>query len=393
MLDAAATPSSSAVTAPHPLDLPHQKRCGNGEALALAVVDAGEFAVRLLVPASTRLIELGFAGAAESATTSIGTFQRPQPLADIEVFAERVRDEINPSDWLEVWLNEKQREGRNHRVVSRRPRATPAGSVGDVLVQWQTGSGTFIERSVALKYGSRMFLVACRCSLAFYDELAVDFLWSIASFAPETEGESLLAERVNEVAGSMPFDFELVMPDSWEVMMRPETADGSWFDAFHRAPEPEDEELGERDGRLTMLVMARSCAARPRDAANTLFRGLRDAGVSFDNADFVDDDNAPPPLFSDTRRAPSFLQSWLLVTAVEVATDPTSDTDAKGQNPATAGELRCRVMMHKHAWVIAAVIGPAADHSAPDSLEHASWMRNRRALDVATSSLKMDMRL
>jgi hypothetical protein len=96
---------------------------------------------------------------------------------------------------------------------------------------------------------------------------------------------------------------------------------------------------------------------------------LRENQVTLGHIGF--EEEAPPPPPHNGEPAP-FAQSWLLCTPVE--------------REGLAGELRCRVMRHKHLWVVGSVLGPARR----DDVE--AWMRNKRQLDLATSSLEISMK-
>jgi hypothetical protein len=111
-------------------------------------------------------------------------------------------------------------------------------------------------------------------------------------------------------------------------------------------------------GKLSFAVVARSAVKVPRAAAKAFLDVLKDNEFTIEEKDFEEE---PSP--------PSFHKSWILV----------ANTERKGK----PGELRCRVMLHERAWVIAGVVGPRREG------DPFAWMRNKRVLDVVTSTLVM----
>ncbi len=286
-------------------------------------------------------------------TQSLGLFRRSEPEADIEVIGHLLDSEVDPADWLTTALSADGRQ-----IISNKPVPLLSGAVGDVVAQWQKGTESFAGRFYATKWGPRLFVLCCRCKLADYPRLAEDFLYAITHFGVFDHTLGSLAEHARLVSGSAPVDWQIVLPQSWSVQQHPPSEQGTWFEATHTEAAPYDEQPGELDGRLMLAIMQRAVAARPRQAANILFRALRDNDIRLEHADF----RAEPA--TDWCE-----QSWLLVTEVQRAEQ--------------RGELRCRVMMPAGTWVVAGVLGPQKDD------DEQAWMRNKRVLDVATWTLEI----
>lgn len=270
---------------------------------------------------------------------------------EAEVLGHWLEHEVDPVDWLQHRLE----QGERH-IVSLKSERGHGGIVADAVVRWSFNDAPFTARYVASKWDNRMFVAVCRSREADYAELATRFAAIGASLFPLDRGDSDCAETIAEVEGKTPMPWKLALPKSWSCMPRPEHDDGSWFEAVHRVPSPPGETRPDLDGRLAMAVFSRQSARRPRDAANVLLNELRDNDIALDRIDF--EEIAAPD---------RFMQAWDLKTRVR-------RDDARG-------ELRARVLMHRRMWVVSGVIGPTRDHDAE------AWMRNKRALDMATTTL------
>jgi hypothetical protein len=295
-------------------------------------------------------------------TQTLALFRLPQPEADIEILGHELLFEVDAADWLDAALAESERT-----IVSRKPLPTQGGMIGDVLTRWVLDGEAFVGRYIALKWGPRLLVCCCRCAEADYAALAGVFLAIGGSLTMMDDSPGVFAEPVYDVECGEPRPWRLSLLDSWEMMPTYPQEDGTWFEAQHRAPIGPGLVGGDIDGRMVFVVMARSAADRPRDAANVVLSSLRDNEISLGHIGF-EEEPPPPPPHSDGEPA-AFMQSWLLTTAVE--------------RQGLAGELRCRVLRHKNAWVVASVLGPARR----DDVE--AWMRNKRQLDVATATLEI----
>jgi hypothetical protein len=291
-------------------------------------------------------------------TETLALYQRPDLPMDIEILGHWLEYEVDAADWLELEVDKL-----GHRVVSRSPMATEAGVDGDLVVTWRHEERDFVGRYVARKFGPRLYLICGRVPAEVYDGVAETFHVAAASLSPLSPWPGLFAENVIYVDEEQPFSWRAAVPVSWEIEKYPDDESGAWFEALHVAPSAPHEQTGEHDGRLSLAVMTRSSAKRPRDAANVYLHALRQNDVQIATEDFAEESDPSPG-------AEPPLQSWVMTSEIERLGAP--------------GELRCRVGRYDHAWVVAGVIGP---RRADDG---AAWMRNKRALDLATSTLRMD---
>jgi hypothetical protein len=292
-----------------------------------------------------------------SETETLALFQRPQPATDIEVLGHWLEYEIDPCDWLEHEIAEL-----GYEIVSRKTVPMPGGIAGDVVARWTHDDEVYVGRFMAAKWGPRLYVVCGRVAERDYARCAADIFLTAASLRPMKSWPGLFAEGVTLVQQSDPFDWTVALPASWDVHEHDASPDGAWLDALHVSPAPPDEQLGDHDGRLGLAVMTRACARRPKDAAHVYLRALRDNDVLLDEVEFAEHE-------VDER----FQQGWGLV----------CDVSRHGAR----GEVRCQVLMHEHAWVVAGVLGPPRDEDA------GAWMRNKRALDVALDTMEMDVSL
>lgn len=289
---------------------------------------------------------------------SLALFQRTNPIADIEVFGLDLPAEVEPADWLDLWI---LRHGLE--PVSSMPVATPAGVFGDVVCRWQTPQGEFAGRFAALRFAERIFLLAMRTPRANYAALADDFFAAMSSLLPLEVGPptapaepraTALLSHPTKATVSLPGSYTLELNVSEPGRMSAYTGDQQPIAAL-----PDDPAFG----KLTFLLADLSLADHPGKAAGLYMEPLLRNPITLHGDEFVELPSAPEP----------FLQAWE-ITAPATLTPP----DAK---PVPC-ELRCRILAHERAWFVAGVIGPAR-HAGP-----IAWARNKRALDLVTSTVK-----
>jgi hypothetical protein len=289
---------------------------------------------------------------APSAPQTLGLFHRESPPYDVEVVGIVAEREVDPADWLDVFL---EADGKD--VVSRKPVPMRAGVIGDAVATWTVDGEEFAGRFFVSKWGPRLFLLCFRTPRAHYAALAEDFFISIATFKAVDDSLGLFAEKVLTVSNPAPVPWRVVIPESWVVQPEQNSAAGSSFQATQIPPEA-GPELTVLHGKLSFAVVNRSAAKSGRAAAAAYLDAVRELDVELERDDFAEE---PPP--------PGFDKAWSLVTRVTRHGQP--------------GELRCRVLLHRRAWVIAGVLGPVREEGV------LSWMQNKRTLDIVTTTLQM----
>lgn len=286
---------------------------------------------------------------------TLALFQRPDPLADLEIFGLHLPAEIDTADWLTLWL---QRHKMN--VATSRPLATTRGMFGDCVCTWDTPQGPFAGRFAALRWGSRVFMLALRTPRHIYPAIADDFFLAAASFAPEqVDGNALNGEAHQQISIAAPLAATITLPASYTIAQDISDARVSAYGGDQQVIPglPDDPAFG----KLNFLIADVSLADHPGKAAGLYITPLMKNPITLGGDEF-NEEPAPAP----------FDQSWLMVTPATF-----SPPDA----PPIICELRCRVMAHSKAWFIAGVLGPAR-HTAP-----IAWMRNKRALELLTTSV------
>jgi hypothetical protein len=156
------------------------------------------------------------------------------------------------------------------------------------------------------------------------------------------------------VTRTLPVAFRVKLPSDWAVEPGAETADVASFQASLASKEDDTPA-----GKLAVVVFARSAVGRPREVAAPYLEALADGGLRVIEDDFAEE--TPPEPFE---------RSWLLESPVT-------------RSQSLPGELRCRVLRHAQAWVLAGVLGPRREDD-PEA-----WEQDRRALDVLTTSMKI----
>jgi hypothetical protein len=288
---------------------------------------------------------------------TLALFQRPEPLADIEVFGLHLPIEIDPADWLDLWL---ERHGLEVASTKRFP--TPRGVVGDSVCRWDTPDGPFAGRFVSLRWGRRLFLLALRTPRENYARIADDFFTAVVSFNPvEVDEQALAGEPWKAMTVATPLPVTVAAPASYAMKQAMSDADATAVIGDQLAvPDLPDDPVF---GKLAFIVAKASMADHPAKAAQFYMDALLQNPVTLHGSEF--EEEAQPPA--------GFLQSWLL-TAPATLTPPDADP--------LPCEVRCRVMAREDVWLVAGVLGPAR-HVAP-----IAWMRNKRALDVVGQGVR-----
>lgn len=287
------------------------------------------------------------------APSTLALYHRDNPPMDIEVIGIQAIREVDPADYLDCLM-----EAEGKQVLSRKPVPMRAGVVGDCVAVWEADGKSFAGRFFCTKWGPRLFLICFRTPKEHYETLAEDCFVSIATFSVLDDSLGLFSEKVHTLNDTVPVPWRVILPESWVIQAEPNA--GNKVSSFQAAQTPvvPSKTLEVLYGKLSFAVIARSEAKSGRAAANAYLSAVRDLGIQIENDQFAEEPAAEP-----------FERSWLLVSPIQ-----------KGANP---GELRCRVLMHAQAWVVAGVVGPTRKESA------LAWMQNKRAIDILTSTLKL----
>ncbi len=279
---------------------------------------------------------------------SLALLNRPEPAADMEVFGQNLVREVDPADWLDLWL-----EQQGFAVLSRKRVGMLGGAVGDVVARWEAGGGAWMGRFFCMKAGPRLALVWFRTAEGDYEKLAGSFFLAIAHFRFLEDRFGPLVEPVKWVGSSVPTGWRTAIPVSWKVMEEPATAVAGSFQATLM-----EEGGGVMLGKLSFTVVAAGAMGEAREGFEKMYSALRDAGVVFEAAGAVEE-----------RGAEGFAGAWF------------------SQFPATVNgvraEVRCRGLKHAKCWVAGLVMMPVRGDSPQ------LWMQGKRVLDIATMTLEI----
>jgi hypothetical protein len=224
---------------------------------------------------------------------TLALFQRPDPLADLEIFGLHLPAEIDTADWLALWL---QRHKMN--VVSSRPLSTPRGIFGDSVCTWDTPDGPFAGRFAVLRWGSRVFMLALRSPRHLYSAIADDYFTAAASITPvQVDAAALNGEPHQQIAITAPLAATITLPASYKLDMDISDARVTAYGGDQQliAGLPDDPAFG----KINCLLADVSLADHPAKAAGLYLNPLMKNPITLGGDEFIEEP-APAP----------FDQSW-----------------------------------------------------------------------------------
>lgn len=282
--------------------------------------------------------------------TSLALLNRPHPPCDLEILTQYLDAEIDPADWLNLWLPAHQ-----ITPISVKRAETLGGHIGDVVGSWKVDGQDWLGRFFCLKAGPRLALLWFRVPAENYPRIADDIFLSMATFSFLDNSPGPLAETVRWINNTQPVPWKLVVPSSWEVNPEAANPDCAAFQAnlIHRE--------GERAillGKLSFAAVGSGKISNHQDAFAGAFGAVQAAGVTLE----------PEQIFSENP-SPPFTESWLSV--------------AKANINGQSGELHCRILRHPNVWIVAAALSVDAPSSPM------AWMRTMRLLDIVTATLEI----
>jgi hypothetical protein len=337
----------------HPVavEIPPDKIRREYTKVALTGVQDPAWHFEMALPKSIRLAPLPpNAPIAGGPMLSIALFNRPAPPADTEVFGQHLLRELDPADWLDLWLESQQFE-----VLSRKRLPTLGGAVGDAVARWEADGRQWMGRFFCTKSGPRLVMLWFRTAAADYEQLAPGFFLSIAHFRFLDDRFGPFAEQMKWVGNALPIRWRTAIPMSWKIAEELPTAGVASFQATLTG---EGNAESVMLGKLSFAVLAPERMAGANEGFRKMCATLREAGVDVKEGEVVEE--AVPQAY----RAAWGSQGTANVNGI-------------------VAEVRCRVLQHPNAWVAALVLSPTrAD--APQL-----WMQGKRLLDVTTMTLEI----
>jgi hypothetical protein len=280
--------------------------------------------------------------------TSLALLNRPDPPCDLEIFTQWLDAEIDPADWLNLWLPA-------HRItpISIKRAETLGGHIGDVLGSWNVDGAEWLGRFFCLKAGPRLALLWFRAPAPDYPRIADDIFLSMATFAFLDESPGPLAEKVRWIANAQPIPWRVAIPVSWDVKSETPNPNCASFQANLLSTATPPILLG----KLSYAVTSADQATTYEAALAQAIAAVTEAGVKLSSDRTVTEKPSPP-----------FTESWLVFATADIAGQP--------------GEFRCRILRHPKVWVMAVVL------SVDQASSPQAWMRAMRLLNVATSTIE-----
>lgn len=137
-----------------------------------------------------------------------------EPKGEIEILASLIPRDVNPSDWLELWLQKQ-----NANIINGRTFQTDYGTVGDYLSIIQENNDIIVLRTISIKDSNRIFTMGCRTFEKYYNQLAEDFLLAISSFELVNPTRKRFAEKLNLIEIDSPVKCMFRFPAVWEMKL------------------------------------------------------------------------------------------------------------------------------------------------------------------------------
>lgn len=144
------------------------------------------------------------------------------PSAEARVYIAYTPEELSPSDWLSIYL-----EQQGERVLHERHTKQEGGAVPDVLTVSGEGGQARISRWTVLKDwakrgGAHLFMLHLSTAAAHYtDELANVFFASLSQFDLLHPTDWVYAEQLRTLVRPEPAFFETACPLSWQQLENP----------------------------------------------------------------------------------------------------------------------------------------------------------------------------
>lgn len=282
----------------------------------------------------------------EEPFANVATLRRTaEPEAEIKVFAAHLFREVDPADWLLLYLGRSR-----HRVLEMRRMPSPTGEAGDVLSEYTEAGGGRACRSLAVKDGARVFVVQCTAGRQAYMQVADEFLVAVSTFGLLNPTGQRYAEpmKVHQVDGPAPCEF--LFPESWVEQPDPEPPPGGASASLLNL-------RGEAwVGQFTFAAVPRGLEADHAGLVANYVGQLRENGLEVGAAEL-----APQP------PAPPFKGIWGGAFGASLEGVPL--------------EVYCYVIEHERAWLLFALVGARGD-SDPEA-----QAINLRAFRVALQTL------
>lgn len=304
---------------------------------------------RILLPKSWKPVDVPSGSpSVEEPLAQVAYFRtEDEPRAEIDVDVMHLEREVEPSDWLDLYL-----EARGEQVVSRRDTDSPGGRVPDVLSRMEVeGEGAVLSRWLVLKDWQRLWVVQCRAYEADYPGFAPVFLAAFSGFKVLNPTDWPLAERLRSFSRPEPADFVFLFPQSWELAVDESS------NANVLSLQLNNQIGGLAAGKIVFSTVATAVENSAQHLLNTYLDQLRANDIAMAGLELK------PRMAVD-----GFVETW-----------EASGTARRGE-----GRVETRVVIGRRpeAWFLIALLGPTRESAAE------VWAINKRAFYLTLEYLK-----
>jgi hypothetical protein len=284
---------------------------------------------------------------------TLGLFNRPEPACDTEVYGAHLPYDLDPADWLDLWV-----ERRPFTVLARKHVPAISGVVGDLVVMWESDGNSWMGRLFALKSGPRMVVVWFRTAAASYASLAEEMFVTMSNLKFADESPGTLAEPIRWIGAEWPRRWRTAIPVSWEIKEGPANEQAATFQAGLMLPLEEGGHV--MASKLTHAIVAAKYSRSVQEIFEQFRRPITDEGGVIGNI---------VPVAEDVPQG--CLAAWR------------GQTDAVING--TVADIHCRVRQYRDVWVASLMMMP------PRKRASEVWMRSKRLMDIAIETTELPL--
>lgn len=272
--------------------------------------------------------------------------------AEILIQVAGIDREANPSDWLTLLL---EQAGEQISDVERRQ-----SEVGETaLITSRSGDGAtrVVSRSIAIKDGSRMFVVRGRARESAFASALPDLEGACRSFRPIFPSRTPFSERLSIFHRTQPLGVSFTYPTSWNLV------ESNLPDGRGLLVDLKNVPTQSTIARITALIVAKSAEPEVQGIADQYLASIRSTGIRIE----------PTPPRPEQRRLLEVRENATLLFS----------GDATGDDGTT--EVTVTVVgipsVSDRAHGIVALVGPSR------AFVPGLWAINQRAMEIVVRSI------
>ncbi len=211
-----------------------------------------------------------------------GIFRSLQPpFAEVKVVIVYLKEELSPSDWLSIYL-----EQTGEQVVNERHTKQEGGSIPDVLSVAGRPGEERISRWLVLKDwakvgGAHLFVVQVRTDVDQYNtEMANRFFVIASQFDLLHSTNWAYAEQLRTLVRPKPIPFNTAYPQSWRLLENPAGNDVLYQVQLTKVLN------GTLAGRITLALVAQKAEPNMKHVPDLFINEYSKQGIQFDPLNF-----------------------------------------------------------------------------------------------------------